>query len=111
MDTKTETKMVNTVKISGRFDAHMVGRVQEELESYLKQQQSRVVINLEAVKFIDTRALALLVTTMKRCRQGDGDLRLCALKQSVRIIFELTKLEKAFQIFETEAEAVASFEA
>ena len=109
MDKQAEVKIVETINISGRFDAHMVGDVKEIIEAHLDRQQVQLVVNLSGVHFIDTRALALLVTSMKRCRQHDGDLRLCALQQSVRIIFELTKLDKAFQIFEADAEAIASF--
>ena len=46
---------------------------------------------------------------MKRARQRDGDLRLCCLQRPVRMIFELTRLDKAFEIFAGEDEAIQAF--
>lgn len=94
------------LELSGRFDAHMAPAV---LESYAKLPTPFVVVNLAEVNFIDSGALAALAGGMKRCRQRDGDLRLCALQQPVQVIFELTRMHRAFEIFATEAEAVASF--
>ena len=51
----------------------------------------------------------MLVQGMKRCRERDGDLRLCALQQPVRMIFELTRLDRAFEIYQSEEDAVQAF--
>ncbi len=66
-------------------------------------------MNLAGVQFVDSTALATLVQGMKRCRQLKGDLRLCGLQQPVRMIFELTRLDKAFEIFSGEDEAIQAF--
>lgn len=97
---------VTVLDIEGRFDAHVAPKV---LDWYKQVSANNVVVNLAAVNFIDSSALAALAGGMKRCRQRGGDLRLCALQQPVQIIFELTRMQRAFQIFSTEAEAVASF--
>ena len=68
---------------------------------------ANAVVNLGGVSFMDSAALATLVLAMKRCRQAGGDLRLCNLQQPVRIIFELTRLDKAFDIYASETEALA----
>jgi len=39
----------------------------------------------------------------------DGDLYICGLQQPVRIIFELTRLDKFFEIFPAEEDAIAAF--
>jgi anti-sigma B factor antagonist len=46
---------------------------------------------------------------MKHCRSAGGDLHLCELRQPLRVIFELTRLDRAFAIFGAEAEALAAF--
>jgi len=97
---------VAVLEIAGRFDAHVAPDV---LAWYKQTPSSAVVVNLAGVNFIDSSALAALAGGMKRCRQRGGDLKLCGLQQPVRIIFELTRMERAFDIFATEAEAVASF--
>jgi anti-sigma B factor antagonist len=54
--------------------------------------------------------MATLVQGMKRCREKEGDLRLSELQQPVRMIFELTRLDRAFEIFNSERDAILAFD-
>lgn len=98
---------VQVLELSGRFDAHVAPAVkdwQDRADATACQ-----IINLQRVTFIDSAALAMLVRGMKRCRQQGGDLRLCGVQHTVRIIFEMTKLDRAFAMFTTEDEAKSAF--
>ena len=94
---------------AGRFDAHTAPPLASWLDQVSAQLPAQVVVNLEHVYFIDSTALATLVRGMKRCRQQGGDLHLCALQSPVRIIFELTRMDRAFSLFPTVEQAVAGF--
>ena len=100
---------VMVMQIKGRFDAHEVEPVNAWIQEVIEQGKVKVVVNLEGVNFIDSTALSTLVRGMKKCREKQGDLHLCCLQQPVRVIFELTRLDKAFDIYATEAEASQSF--
>jgi anti-sigma B factor antagonist len=104
------SKTVNNVavlELSGRFDSHAAPAVTTWLANAAERRPAHVVINLSGVSFIDSAALSALVSGMKRCRTNKGELYLCCLQQPVRIIFELTRLNRAFTIFDEEATAVA----
>ena len=98
---------VAVIELSGRFDAHQAPAVKAWQDA--PGAPANLVVDLSGVTFIDSTALATLVSGMKRCRQLGGDLHLCGLRQSVRIIFELTKLDRAFEIFSDQAEAIGAF--
>jgi len=98
---------VGVIELKGRFDAHVAPAVKAWQDD--SAAPTRLVVNLSEVHFIDSTALATLVSGMKRCRQRGGDLYLCGLQQPVRIIFELTKLDRAFEMFPTEITAVGAF--
>lgn len=100
---------VSIMNLEGRFDAYSAPQVNDHLEELLGQSPPQIVVNLNDVVFVDSTALATLVQAMKRCRQLDGDLRLSNLKQPVRMIFELTRLDRAFEIFPSEHEAIDAF--
>ncbi len=106
MQTRTH-KQIQVIELHGRFDAHVVPEVKAWQDA--AADISKIVVNLSGVHFVDSAALATLVRGMKRCRQQGGDLRICGLQQPVRIIFELTKLDKAFDIRASEAEAIQAF--
>lgn len=94
------------IGLSGRFDAHETQAVSAWLKEQVDADNVRLVVNLNGVNFIDSTALSVLVQGLKHCREKGGDLHLCELQQPVRVIFELTRLDKAFSIFATEDEAV-----
>lgn len=100
---------VKILELSGRFDSYTAPQVRQWLEEAADREPAQLVLNLSGVHFVDSTALATLVQGMKRCRQLNGDLRLCCLQQPVRMIFELTRLDKAFEIFALEEAAVQTF--
>ena len=100
---------VAVIEISGRFDAQAVPSIAEWLEDIAATTAGRVVVNLADATFLDSSALAALVKTVKRCRMRGGDVRLCGVQPSVRLVFELTRLDRAFDMFASEDEAVGSF--
>lgn len=95
--------------LTGRFDAHDIKVFDQWMTANLSRETAQVIVNLAEVIFIDSTALSSLVTNMKRCRQMGGDLRICALQPTVRVIFELTRLDKAINLFNSEEEAISSF--
>lgn len=102
---------VQVVRLSGRFDAFEVPVLTVWLDKSVTADNANVVINLDAVEFIDSSGLAALVKVLKRCRENKGNLALCNVQQAVTIIFELTNLNKAFEVYDTEADALKAFDA
>lgn len=107
-------RSVDTVKILelvGRFDTYTADTVRQALDKAILEEPANIVVNLQEVDFVDSTALATLVQGAKNCRQHHGDLRLCAVQQSVRMVFELTRLDSFFEIYLQEDEAVKAFRA
>ncbi len=100
---------LTVITLGGRLDAYTASTLIKELDQRATATPANVLVNLNSVNFIDSTGLAALVQGMKRCREHKGDLRLCGLQRPTRMIFELTRLDKAFEIFATEAEGIASF--
>jgi anti-sigma B factor antagonist len=94
---------LTVLALSGRFDSSESARMNAWFE---EQTTANVIINLAEVNFVDSSALAVMVKAMKRCRGQQGELVLCNLQHTVRVIFELTRLDKAISIYDTEAEAI-----
>lgn len=97
--------------VSQPLDLH--GRRLEDLgatlHAVLDKSHARIVLDLEGVRFIDSAGLGELVAWKKRALELGGDVRLSRPKLRVRDLFELTALTRVFRIFESEAEAIASF--
>lgn len=106
--TPKSDQVIAVVGLSGRFDAHEVPQVRQALMQATNRTKGHVVIDLGGVNFIDSSGLACLVQGMKYCREHGADQILCNLQQPVRIIFELTRLDRAFKIMRSVEEAATA---
>ena len=86
------------IALDGRFDAHEVDRFRAELDRVAAGGARHLSVDLDDVNFLDSSALAELVRGMKHARQEGGDLTLRSPSDPVRVILELTGLDRAFEI-------------
>ena len=68
--------------------------------------QPRVVLDLQAVDFVDSTGLGVIVGLLKRTRSQGGDLRLVSTRTGLRKILELTALDQALPLAATVEEAL-----
>lgn len=110
MEMKTRvTGAIQVLELSGRFDTNTVPPVAAWLDQVTSSPGAKVLVNLAGTTFVDSTALATLVQALKRCQQVKGDLYLCGMRRPVYMIFELTRLDKAFNIFVDEEHALKAF--
>ena len=100
---------VQVLSISGSFDSFTAPAVKEWLENQITSTPVFIVVNLATVDFLDSTALSILLQAMRKAKSRNGDLHLCNLRQPVRMIFELTRLDKVFEIYLNEEEAARAF--
>ena len=105
----TKENGVVIVAVGGEIDADTSPRLRELFDKLLGEGEQSYVIDMAGVEFMDSSGLAAFVRLFKRVRIGKGDVRLCGLRPEVLKIFELTRLNRVFDIFETRDEAVESF--
>jgi anti-sigma B factor antagonist len=68
----------------------------------------KVFLNLEKVRYIDSSGIASLVEGLKASRDQGSRLILYGLSKTVREVMELSRLQKIFEIHDSEAQALAS---
>lgn len=67
-----------------------------------------VVLNFEKLVYLNSSGIGLLVTILIRAQRAKQRLLACGLSEHYKQIFELTRLNEAIGIYDTEAEALAS---
>lgn len=67
----------------------------------------RVVIDMEAVQFLDSAGLGILVGGLKRARTHGGELELVCTSSEVLKPLEITGLDRTFTIHRSRAAALA----
>jgi anti-sigma B factor antagonist len=67
------------------------------------------VIDCSNLNFIDSMGLGILISLLRRVRQRDGDVKVSALSEEVKTIFEITRLHRLFDVCNDSAAAVKKF--
>jgi len=100
---------VTVLAPSGRLDVVGAPALKEAVTEAMKNGQPRLVIDMEGVTFVDSSGLGSVVSALKQVRTSKGDLRLAAPNQQVRVVLELTTLDRVFPYFATVEEALTDF--
>ena len=92
--------------VSGEIDIATAPSLRERLHSLLAEGKRQIVVDLDDVGFLDSTALGVLVGVLKRARSEDGEVRIVCTQPRVRKVFEITRLDSAFDLFDSVDEAV-----
>ncbi len=72
-------------------------------------EQSRVVLDIDAIESVGSAGLTALVDVQDRLRAAAGDLRIAASNSVNRKILEITRLDQHLEVFDSVIDAVRSF--
>jgi len=76
----------------------------------LTPEKPRLIINLEQVTQVDTSGLSALVTSHLTAAKRGGALKLVNPTGRVRELLGITRLDTLFEVYDSEALAIASFD-
>ena len=71
---------------------------------------AKLVLDLSRLRFVDSSGLGAFISCLRRLNAKGGDLKLCAMSQQVRAVFELVRMHRVFDILGTKADAIRAFE-
>lgn len=110
MPMKTETKNGLIVcYIEGEIDINTSPAVKKSFDKLIGSKTPKIIVNLSKVTYVDSSGLATLVEILKNMRSYGGRLRLSDMSSKIKSLFEITKLEKLFDIVVDEKEAISTF--
>jgi anti-anti-sigma factor len=113
MSLEVQTRQVDSgatvVAPTGRLDVAGAPALKDAISEALKSGQAKVVIDMEGVSFVDSTGLGSVIAALKQIRGSQGDLRLAAPNQQVRVVLELTTLDRVFPYYSTVEEALTGF--
>lgn len=102
---------VAVLSLSGRLDLASGATLKEQVKRFAEKDGNQVHLNLAEVEFINSSGLGALVSIMKEIRLLKGRLTLSNLASYVQEIFEITQLSHIFEIYATQEEALATYQA
>lgn len=110
MPMKIETRNGLTVcYIEGEIDINTSPGVKKSFDKLISSKTPKIIVSLSKVTYVDSSGLATLVEILKNMRSYGGRLRLSDMSSKIKSLFEITKLEKLFEIIADEKEAISTF--
>ncbi len=100
---------VEILKLSDRIDASCSFELKEIVQEMIEQKKIHLLINLSNVTFIDSSGLGTLITCLKTIKNVGGQLKIAHLCQNVKNVFDMTRMDRVFEIFENDEAAIKSF--
>jgi len=82
-----------------RIDAHNSGELKEYILHLIEQGENTIIVQLEQVRFIDSSGLGALLSGYKNTAAKSGKLALSNVQPQVLSMFELTRLNRVFEIY------------
>ena len=98
----------NVLPLEGDIDLHVSPAVRESLNAMIKKKPKRIVIDLSRATYIDSAGIAVLILAMQQVEAYGGKFLLAGLQETLRLIFETSRLERVFQIFPNVDAALAA---
>jgi len=100
------------LNLKGELTDDSIGALMQAAERALEDSVViDLVLNFEAVPFVDSKSLEFLLSLQDRLSEKLGQVKLLKCDENVRKILEITRLEGAFEVCQDANEAVKSIQA
>ena len=98
------SSQLTVIRPQGHLNAANAPEFGRQLTSAIaKDRPTVVLVDMERVESLDSAGLMVLVSALSQAQQQNYQFSLCSLSASIRIIFELTQLDRVFEIFANRA--------
>jgi len=98
----------NVLPLEGEIDLHVSPNVAASLNGMIEKKPNQLVVDLSGVTYIDSAGLAALIEGMQKVEAYGGKFALAGLQETVRSIFEISRLDQVFRIFPDADAALAA---
>ncbi len=102
-------KRMNDVEILSLFgviNAENISVFHEHIERVLDDDVQLVILDLEKLEEIDSTGIGGIISLLKRMRLKNGDVRIVKIRGAVKKLFELLRIDRGIDIFESIDEAI-----
>jgi anti-sigma B factor antagonist len=95
------------VALDGEIDLHESPMLIERLNPLIARKLPRIHLDLSRVSYIDSSGLAAFIDAMQRIQAYGGEFALVDTRESVRRIFEISRLDQVFKLYPGAGESAA----
>lgn len=102
----SKTPACSILRIKGDVDLYSSPQVRKLVLTLLNKKDANLLVDLKDVTYLDSSGVATLVEGLQMTHKNGGKLMLFNLRQAIRDVFELSRLDKVFEIYDNEKDAL-----
>jgi len=91
------------IRTEDRLDVNSSEDLRREIMDALDKAPKTILVDCQDVTFMDSSGLSAMVMALKLSREANIRLALCSVGEQAGLLFELTGMDKVFDIFEDRA--------
>jgi anti-sigma B factor antagonist len=88
------------IDVAGELDLNTAPALREQIEHAVDAGATRVAIGMTEVTFMDSTGLGMLVSSLKRLQERDGQLALVGIDGSPRKVLSITGLDDMMPVYD-----------
>ena len=96
------------IAVGGEIDVYTAPKLRDKITELVADGVYDIIVDMEAVEFLDSTGLGVLVGGLKKVRAHDGSLQLICTQDRLLKIFRITGLAKVFVIHDSADGALAA---
>lgn len=104
IESRTLDDNLPVIALEGEVDVYTAPQLKQAMTALLEKGAKRIVVDLTKVEYLDSTALGVLIGGLKRLREAEGNLFLICPSARIKRVFEITGLDKIFNIHTCEDE-------
>ena len=106
--------LINNINVASfeninRFNALITEPVKEQLNNLFNKPNTKLILNLEGINFIDSSGFGVFLSVMKTANVNFGHFKICNISKEVMELFKLLQLHNVFEIYSNLDDCLKSF--
>ena len=109
-----KVELINNVYVASfeninRFNALITEPVKEQLNNLFNKPNTKLILNLEGISFIDSSGFGVFLSVMKTSSVNFGHFKICNISREVMELFKLLQLHNVFEIYSNLDDCLKSY--
>jgi anti-sigma B factor antagonist len=86
-----------------------INELREAIDRFVGQETTKLILDVSGVVYVNSAAIGVLVSGLISYSRRNWQIKLCGANKVVYTILRITKLNLAFEYYDTREEAIRSF--
>lgn len=100
---------IHIITLSGNIGATEADEIETELREIIAGSNYKIVADMLSVSHLTSSALGIMVTNKRICKENGGDLKVVFQSDDLKQLFEITMLDKVFDLYSKVNDALVDF--